>query len=114
MAVAEISNLVIDKGTSFDITFNIFNEDGSELDIDNSYTGVSKLRKYPSSPVSYPFSVGLSTADNTVSISMASTVTSQLPTGRCYFDLILTYGYAEPTTKKYVLGSIIVRDTNSL
>lgn len=114
MAVAEITSLAIEKGESFDATFTIYNEDGSKLGFDTSFTGTSKLRKYPNSPQQYPFVVTLNNADSTVNISMASTVTSQLPSGRCYFDVLLTYGYAEPTTKKYVKGSIIVNDTASL
>lgn len=114
MAVAEFTNLTIEKGTDFEATFNIFKEDESELDIDASFTGTSKLRKYPTSPTSYPFEVTLNQAENNVTISMASTITSTLPSGRCYFDIRLTYGYADTTTKKFVSGTIIVNDTASL
>lgn len=114
MAVAEINSLVIEKGSDFDATFTIYNEDGSKLGITTNFTGVSKLRKYPTSPITYPFNVYLNTDDSTVTISMASTMTSQLPSGRCYYDVMLTYGYAETTTKKYVKGTIIVQDTASL
>jgi hypothetical protein len=84
------------------------------LGFNTSFTGVSKLRKYPTSPQEYPFVVSLNNELSTVSISMASTVTSQLPSGRCYYDIKLTYGFAETTTKKYVSGTLIVRDTASL
>ena len=115
MAVAEINHLIIEKGTDFDETFEIYNEDGSALDINASFSGSAKLRKYPSSPVSYPFNLILDEEGNKVNISMASTITSQLPfSGRCYFDVILTYGYSNPTTKKYVKGTIIVNDSASL
>lgn len=114
MAVAEITSLAIEKGEDFSASFTIFNEDGSELGFNTSFTGVSKLRKYPSSPSEYPFDVDLNTENSTVTISMASTTTSELPSGRCYFDIMLTYGFAETTTKKYVKGSIIVQDTSSL
>ncbi len=114
MAVTEITSLVIEKGEDFDATFTIYGEDGSILGFNSSFTGVSKLRKYPSSPIEYPFDVNLDNVNSVVTISMASTMTSQLPSGRCYYDILLTYGYAEPTTKKYVKGSIIVQDTTSL
>lgn len=114
MAVAEFTNLTIQKGTDFEATFNIFNEDESEFDITGSFVGISKLRKYPESSVSYPFQVTLNEVENNVTISMASTITSTLPSGRCYFDVLLTYGYAETTTKKFVSGTIIVQDTASL
>lgn len=114
MAVYEVNSLTIQKGTNFDASFNIYKEDGSPLGINSSFVGVSKLRKYPGATSEYPFEVELSEEDNSVSISMASTMTSQLPSGRCYFDVLLTYGYADPTTKKYITGTIIVQDTSSL
>lgn len=114
MAVAEFTNLIIEKGTDFEATFNIFNEDLSEFDIVGSFVGVSKLRKYPTSPISYPFEVTLNEVENNVTISMAATMTSTLPSGRCYFDIVLTYGYSDTTTQKFVKGTIIVGDTASL
>jgi hypothetical protein len=114
MAVYEINSLTIDKGTDFDATFVLLNDDGSPVGINSSFTGVSKLRKYPSSVNEYPFDVYLDDDTSEVTISMASTMTSQLPSGRCYFDIVLTYGFAEQTIKKYVKGSIIVQDTSSL
>ena len=114
MAVSEFTNLVIEKGTDFEATFNIFKEDETEFDITNSFVGISKLRKYPTSPTSYPFEVTLNEVENNVTISMASTVTSTLPSGRCYFDVVLTYGFADTTTQKFVKGTIIVEDTASL
>ena len=115
MAVYEINSLTIEKGTTFDETFKIYNEDGSLLDINESFTGSAKLKKYPTSPISYPFILTLDEENNEVNVSMASTVTAELPfSGRCYFDVILTYGYSNPTTKKYVKGTIIVNDSVSL
>ena len=115
MAVYEINTLTIEKGATFDETFKIYNEDGSLLGINTSFTGSAKLRKYPTSPISYPFNLVLDDENDEVNISMASTVTAQLPfSGRCYFDVILTYGYTNPTTKKYVKGTIIVNDSTSL
>lgn len=115
MAVYEINTLTIEKGADFDETFIIYNEDGSPLGINSSFTGVSKLRKHPKSEASYPFELYLDSETSSVNISMASTVTSQLPiSGRCYFDVLLTYGYADTTTKKFVKGTIIVQDTSSL
>jgi hypothetical protein len=114
MAVYEVNSLTIQKGTDFDASFNIYNEDGSPLGINSSFSGVSKLRKYPSATKQYPFNVELSEQDSSVMISMASTVTSTLPSGRCYFDVLLTSGFVEPTTKKYITGTIIVQDTSSL
>jgi hypothetical protein len=114
MAVYEINSLKIEKGTDFDETFKIYNEDGSPLDINSSFTGVAKIRKHPTSPTSYPLDLLLDEDTNDVNVSMAATMTTNLPSGRCYFDIILTYGYADTTTKKFVKGTIIVEDTASL
>lgn len=113
MAVAEINNLVIDKGEDFDATFTIYNEDGTKLGFNTSFTGVSKLRKYPSSPKQYSFNVTLNNNNSSVTISMASTITSELPSGRCYYDVMITSGQT-PQAKKYVTGTLIVRDTAAL
>lgn len=114
MAVPEINNLTIQKGTNFEKTFNnIFNEDGSPLGINSSFSGVSKIAKHSNASTKYAFDVYLNQVDSSVTISMASTMTSQLPSGRCYFDLFLTYGYSEPTTKAFIKGTIIVQDTIS-
>ena len=115
MAVYEINSLTIQKGTDFDASFTIFNDDNSPLGINSSFVGTAKLRKYPGAVKEYPFDVELDEQESSVIISMANTVTSTLPSGRCYFDVLLTYGFAESTTtKKFITGSIIVQDTSSL
>ena len=114
MAVYEVNNLIIHKGTDFTKTFSdIVNEDGSPLGITSSYSGVSKLRKHSTSEDSFPFNVALDINEDTITISMASTITSTLPSGRCYFDILLASG-ENSTTKKYISGTLIVQDTCSL
>lgn len=114
MAVYEINSLTLDKGADFDETFKIYNDDGTLLGINSSFSGVSKLKKYPKSPDEYPFNLLLDIESNEVNISMASTVTQALPiSGRCYFDIFLTYGFSTPATKKFVKGTIIVNDSVS-
>jgi hypothetical protein len=114
MAVYEISNLSIEKGTDFNESFKILNDDGSPLGINSTFSGIAKLRKYSTSPYSYPFNVDLNEETSEVVISMAATMTATLPSGRCYFDLILIYGTTEIVTKKYLKGNIKVEDTASL
>lgn len=110
----EINSFQLDKGADFDETFKIFNEDGTILDLNSSFSGVSRLSKYPTSPVSFPFNVLLDLENNEVNISMAASVTETLPfSNRCYFDLFLTYGYTSPFTKKFLKGTIMVNDSIS-
>lgn len=114
MSAYEITTLTIEKGATFDETFKIYNEDGSPLGIDSSFVGVAKISKHPSSSIKYPLNVTLYPDTGDVNVSMAATMTAQLPSGRCYFDVLLTYGYADTTTKKFIKGTIIVGDTASL
>lgn len=115
MSGCEINSLIIQKGSDFNETFKIYEEDGTPLIINSSFSGVSKIRKHPTSDIAFPFDLYLDIHNSSVNISMASTVTAQLPfSGRCCFDILLTYGFSEQTTKKFVKGTILVEDTASL
>jgi hypothetical protein len=111
MAVYEINNLTIQKGTDFDETFNVFNEDGTPLNANGNFSAVSKIKKYPSSPTAYSFNTAIDILNSAINISMTESMTAELPTGRCYFDVLLIYG---STTKKIITGTIIVQETTSL
>jgi hypothetical protein len=115
MPVYEVNDITIQKGTDFTKTFfGIKNSDGSPLGINSSFIGTSKLRKNPKSKTSYPFNVILNQIDDSITISMASSITSTLPSGRCYFDVLLRTGPLEIATKEPISGTIIVQDTCSL
>lgn len=87
MAVPAV-NITIEKGTDFESTFTVSNPDGSPLNL-NGYTSLSKIKKFPSSTQSTPFSVGIITSAGQVIISMASTISSTLSDGRHYYDIII-------------------------
>lgn len=114
MAVAAV-NLVIEKGTDFTTTFNIFASDNGPVTLSN-YEGISKVRKHPTSLKSKSFDVEVIIDDPTkqsVKISMSGVDTSELTSGRNYFDVFLrdtNTGY----TFKVVEGTIIVNDSASL
>ena len=107
-----VVNLLLEKGTDFEATFNVFDVTQEPL-IFNNFIGVSKLRKYPTSPISFPFNVSITASTGEVTIGMAKSITSQLPSGRNYYDILLT-SLTNNTTFKVVEGSIIVSDTSSL
>ena len=94
MAVPVV-NISIQKGTDFENTYTISNPDGSPVNL-TGYSGVSKIRKFPESTITIPFSVSFVPSAGQIVLSMASTVTSQLESGRQYYDILLT----SPTNKK--------------
>jgi hypothetical protein len=119
MAVAVV-NLTLEKGCDFDAKFKVFQSDDSSYQFSQYYSGVSKVRKYPSSPNQQDFNIDILGETGEIIISMAKTTTLLLDSGRNYFDVILTGPMqnlngigATFTTKKVVEGSIIVSDTVS-
>lgn len=108
MAVVPVS-LTLEKGTDFEATFYVTGDDGGGLNLLYS-TAEAALKKHPTSKTSYNFTVGISTADSEVSISMGKTMTSVLPSGRTYFDVFLTNTELD-FTSRIVTGTIIVEDT---
>lgn len=110
MSVAAV-NLILEKGTDFEAEFNIQAADATPLTL-GAFTGVAKIRKYPTSPTSYPFVVIIDPVDPNIKISMGKTDTMRLESGRNYFDIFITET-ATGLTSKAVEGSIIVYDSVS-
>ncbi len=111
MAVTSI-NLTIEKGTDFEAIFIISAEDGSSLNF-TSHSATAKIRKYPSSPISFDFDVSLNISESSIKITMPRETTALLPTGRNYFDILLKYEIDNKVTK-VVAGTIIVEETSAL
>lgn len=103
------TNLIINTGTDFEQTFTLEDEKtGGRLDL-TSYSVCSKLKKnYLSSSV---YSFDISIPDPTtgeVKISLASSVTSTIPAGRYYYDLVVSDG---TKTDKIVEGNALIKLT---
>lgn len=111
MAAVSAVNLIIHKGTTFEETFTFSGEDGGILNFSGS-TATSKLKKHPSAGIAYTFSTTTTIANGTIKISMTPDKTSQLPTGRCYYDVTVTY--YNGLTSKLVEGNVFVQETASL
>ena len=106
-----VVNLSINKGTDFEASFNVNNPDETQF-LFNNYSATAKIRKHPSATSYQSFQTSFP-ASGEIKISMASTVTSQLSSGRNYYDVIII----ESTTnkvKKIFEGTIIVNDTVSV
>jgi len=106
------SNIRIEKGTTFESTFTITNSDGSVFSL-NNYTATSKIRKHPAASSSKTFSSTITVATGEIKISMGSTNTADLSTGRNYFDVIITKT-SDGTITKVVEGMALVVDTVSV
>jgi hypothetical protein len=113
MSVAVV-NISLEKGTDFSATFNVSGPDNGPVSLIN-YDAVSKIRKHPTAIKSKSFTTEVigNVTSPSVKISMGRTDTSELSSGRNYFDIFLVdqnSGY----TVKVVEGSIIVNDSTSL
>ena len=111
MAAVSAVNLVIQKGTYFEEIFTLTAEDGLGLNLTNA-TATSKLRKHPTAGIAYTFSTTTTVSDSTVKISMTSDKTADLPSGRCYYDLLIIYSGG--LVSKVLEGNVIVEETASL
>jgi hypothetical protein len=109
-AVSEV-NLVIQKGTNFEETFFLSAEDAGGLNLTNQIA-TAKLRKHPTAGIGFTFSTTVTVGDSTVKIAMPSNVTATLPSGRCYYDIILTSSGG--FISKVVKGTVLVQETASL
>ena len=111
MAVPAV-NIVIEKGTDFEATYNVSNSDNSVYSLTNQ-TATAKIRKHPTATSVKSFSVGITTSTGEVRISMASTITADLTPGRNYYDVILTNSITGKKIKIFE-GTALVHDTVSV
>jgi len=111
MAVPAV-NIVIEKGTDFDATYNVSNSDNSVYSLTNQ-TATAKIRKHPTATTSQSFQTTITVATGEIKISMGSTVTANLTSGRNYYDVVLTNSNTGKKTKIFE-GSALVHDTVSV
>jgi phosphatidate phosphatase PAH1 len=106
MSVAEITNIpVIEKGTYFEVTFNLFNPDDSTVSLTGLSTTYATIRKHSSSIAYEQFSSTITGGTGTIKLSLTELQTANLEVGRNYFDVVLTI---EGKKKKFLKGSILV------
>jgi hypothetical protein len=88
MAVPAV-NITIEQGADFASSFTITNSDGSAYNLLNS-SAAAKLKKFSGSGTSYSFSTSITVNTGKISLTMANSVTSTIPAGRYYYDILLT------------------------
>ena len=104
MAV-QAENFTIQQGETFSKDFILKNPDSSLIGI-SSYTASAFLAKYAGDETTYAFTVGLTTSTSTIRISMASTITATLDSGRYYYNVFTVDGSS--VKQKQREGNIIV------
>lgn len=112
MAVVEVTHLTIDKGTDFEIEFDLTEDDGSPLNL-TGYVGNAKIRKYPTSPTYKPFTITfISRLQGRIKLSLSNSQTAGLFSGRNYYDLLLTDGFGK--IRKVLEGTMIVNESTTV
>lgn len=87
--MATKANLVIDQGSTFSADLNLTDENGDVLDL-NGYTANSQIRKwYTSSNAAASFTTSINTSSGVITLSLTSTQTSNLVSGRYVYDVEL-------------------------
>lgn len=108
MAVAEINNIVIERGTDFQATFNLFNPDQSASVLAGLTTTYASIRKHPGATAFQEFGKTITSGNGTITLSLTANQTSALIPGRNYFDVVLTI-YGKKT--KVIKGTAIVSES---
>jgi len=111
MAVAEINNIVIEKGTDFEATFNLFEPDESTPILSGLSTTYASIRKYPDDPNGEEFAKTITVGTGTIKLSLTAAQTSNLKEGRNYFDVVLTINNKKT---KVIKGTVIVEKSVSV
>lgn len=111
MAVAEITNIVIEKGTDFEATFNLFDPNQSASVLLGLTTTYATIRKYPDATTGEEFAKTITAGTGTIKLSLTSEQTARLKAGRNYFDVVLTM-YNKRV--KVIKGTAIVEESASV
>jgi hypothetical protein len=111
MAVAEVTNIVIEKGTDFEATFNLFDPDQSTTILSGLTTTYAAIRKYPDATASEEFSKTITVGTGTIKLTLTAAQTANLKAGRNYFDVVLTI---EGKKTKVIKGTVIVEESVSV
>ena len=107
-APTEVTNVVIEKGMSFSLEFDISNDDGTDYSLSGFTTAYATIRKHAKSTIKEDFTSTFTSA-GVITISLDTTQTSNLEVGRNYFDVVLAT--SNGTKEKFIRGSAIVEDT---
>lgn len=100
--MATVNNIVIDQGTTFSLSVNLTNDDGSELDL-TEYTVASQMRKSYYTNTYTAFTTSKINLAGEITISLTAAETSSLSAGRYVYDVEIS----SPTETVRVLEGIV-------
>jgi len=98
-------NFTIQQGETFSKDFILTNPDKSLVGI-SSFTSTGFLAKYAGDSTTYAFTVGITTSTSTIRISLASTITATLDSGRYYYNVFTVNGSSVKTKQRE--GNVLV------
>lgn len=99
-------NLVLEQGVDFQATFTIRNTNNAPLNL-TGYTGISSIRKHPTSSTAYPLTLTfLDRINGKIAVSMGYTATDAIDGGRYVYDVILISPNSYRT--RAVQGNVLV------
>jgi hypothetical protein len=99
-------NLVLDQGVDFQATFTIKNTNNAPLNL-TGYTGISSIRKHPTSSTAYPLTLTfVDRLNGKIAVSMGYTATENIEGGRYVYDVILISPNSYRT--RAVQGNVLV------
>lgn len=112
MSVVISANYDLEKGADFIQNITFRNSDRTPLNL-TGYTAAAKIRKYPTSPYYNIITVVFTDRVNgQIRLFISKENTASLPSGRNYYDILLTD--PDGITTKKMEGSIIVNDSSTL
>ena len=96
--MASITNIFIDQGATFSKTITVKDTSGNALNL-TGFTAIAQIRKSPSSSTSTGFTVAFVSPRSTgqITISLTSTQTTALESGRYNYDVLITSGASVKT-----------------
>jgi hypothetical protein len=84
--MATVQNITIDQGTTFSLTINLTNDDGTEKDL-SSYTVSAQMRKSYYTSTYTAFTTAKVDNDGELTISLTAVQTSGIKAGRYVYDI---------------------------
>lgn len=83
------ANLVIDQGTTYEVTLNLTDDNGDALDL-KGYTARSQIRKWYTSQFGTDFVTSIDPSLGTVTLQLDAITSGELSAGRYVYDVELT------------------------